>query len=128
MMATDGDIERDLERLVAGLLGLGLAGCMAVRLWRWFSGVDFQQSVWVAIAGRPIPGGWFFGLWSRWAYGLWELSPGGQLAAGATIILIVALITGAILNWRWLYFVAGGVIGGGLMVNAYLMVKLMAAY
>ena len=44
------------------------------------------------------------------------------------LILVASLIIGALLNWRQLYFVAGGVILGGYMVNAYLMVGLMAAY
>ena len=111
------------ERIVAGLIGLLLACFMAARLWRWFSGIGMHKTVWGAIAGRPVIRGRF-----NWDYGLWELFPDGQLAACAMLILVASLIIGALLNWRQLYFVAGGVILGGYMVNAYLMVRLMAAY
>ena len=120
----ESNIEWGSERIIAGLFGLVLVGFMVVRLWRWFSGVDFQNTVWGAIAGRPI----IVNRWACWDYGLWELFPDGQLAAGATIVCVVALIAGSLLNWRRLYFMAGGVVFGGYMVNAYLMVKLMAAY
>ena len=96
---------------------------MAVRLWRWFSGFGIHRTVWGAIAGRPIVNGRFF-----WDCGLWELFPDGQLAAGAMLTLVASLIIGTLFNWRQLYFVAVSVIFGGYMVNAYLMVKLMATY
>ena len=117
------DIKCDGERILAGLIGLLLACFMAVRLWRWFSGVGIYKTVWGAIAGRRIVSGRFC-----WDCGLWELFPDGQLAAGAMLILVASLIIGALFNWRQLYFVIGGVIFGGYMVNAYLMVKLMGAY
>ena len=117
------DIKCDGERIVAGLIGLLLACFMAVRLLRWFSGIDIHKTVWYAIAGRRAVSGRFC-----WDYGLWELFPDGQLAAGAMFVLVASLIIGALLNWRQLYFVAGGVIFGGYMVNAYMMVRLMAAY
>ena len=117
------EIKNEGERIVAGLLGLILSCFMAVRLWRWFSGIGINKTFWGAIAGRPVVSGRFC-----WDCGLWELVPDGQLAAGAMLILVASLIIGALLNWRQLYFVAGGVIFGGYMVNAYLMVKLMGAY
>ena len=117
------DIKYDGERIVAGLIGLLLACFMAVRLWRWFSGVGVHKTVWGAIAGRPVVSGRFC-----WDCGLWELFPDGHLAAGAVLILVASLILGALSNWRQLYYVAGGVVFGGYMVNAYMMVRLMAAY
>ena len=117
------NIKCDGERIVAGLIGLLLACFMAVRLWRWFSGVGMHKTFWGAIAGRSVLRGRFC-----WDCGLWELFPDGQLAACAMLILVASLIVGALLNWRQLYVVAGGVILGGYMVNAYLMVRLMAAY
>ena len=113
----------DCERTFAGLCGFALAGFMAIRLWRWFSSMNSYDTVWGAIAGRSF----FYGRY-RWDYGLWELVPDGQLAALANIILVVTLIAGSLLNWRWLYLIAGGVILCGYMTNAYLMVKLMATY
>ena len=116
-------IKCDGERIVAGLIGLLLACFMAVRLWRWFSGVGIHKTVWGAIAGRPIIRGR-----GCWDYGFWELFPDGQLAAGAMFVLVASLILGALWNRRQLYIVAGGGVFVGYMVNAYLMVKLMAAY
>jgi len=122
-MSDSLNIKCDVERIVAGVIGLLLACFMAVRLWRWFSGIGIHKTVWGAIAGRPVIRGRFC-----WDCGLWELFPDGQLAAGAMLILVASLLIGALFNWRQLYFVAGGVIFGGYMVNAYLMLKLMAAY
>jgi len=119
----DNNVKLEIERIVAGLIGLLLVCFMAVRLWRWFSGISIHKTIWGAIAGRPIISGRFC-----WDCGLWELFPDGQLAAGAMLTLVASLIIGALLNWRQLYFVALGVIFAGYMLNAYLMVKLMVAY
>ena len=119
----ENKINDEGERIFVGLFGLLLLALMAVRLWRWFSGIGIHKTFWGAIAGRPVVSGRFC-----WDCGLWELFPDGQLAAGAMLILVASLIIGALLKWRQLYFVAGGVIFGGYMVNAYLMVKLLGAY
>ena len=120
----ENKINDEGERIFAGLFGLLLLALMAVRLWRWFLGVGFHQSVWGAIAGRPGVRGL-----ASWDCGLWELFPDGRLAAWAMIVIIVSLIAGALLNWRRLYFITGGVFLSGFVVNAYLMVKLlMEAY
>ncbi|MBP5285160.1 MAG: hypothetical protein ILO34_03515 [Kiritimatiellae bacterium] len=65
---------------------------------------------------------------SCWDYGLWQLLPDGQLAALAVLSIIVALIAGAVLNRRQLYFLAGSVVVGGYLANACLMIKLMMDY
>lgn len=121
-MIDNRDIGREIERVVAGLFGLALLAGVCIRLWRWYSGI-WYKSVWSAIAGQPM-------LRSRvrWEYGLWEICPEGQLAALAVIVIIAALILGAIFNCRRFYWLAGGVFASGYLVNAYFMIKLMAAY
>lgn len=121
-MMDENDIDQEKERVFFGLVGLVLAGLMACRLWRWCSGLGGDTTIWRAIAGRPFSGR------GCWDYGFWELCPGGQLAAVAMIILVVSLIAGAILNERWLYVFGGCVIVGGYLANAFLLLKLMAAY
>lgn len=116
------DVGREIERVVAGLFGLALLAGVCVRLWQLSSGVMYK-TVWDAIAGSP-PVSWRL----RWDCGLREVCPGGQLAALAEIALVAALILGAILDSRRCYWLAGGVIVGGYLVNAYLMLRLLAAY
>ena len=63
-----------------------------------------------------------------WDYGLWELSPKGHLSALSMIVAAFSLIVGATLDRRMFYVLAGCIYVGGYMVNAFLMLKLMAAY
>lgn len=121
-MMDDRDIGREIERVAAGLIGFALLAGVCIRIWHLPSRILYK-TVWGAIAGKPlIPGR------ASWDCGLWEVCPDGQLAALAMILIIAALILGAILNSRRCYWFAGGVIASGYLVNAYLMFKLLAAY
>ena len=122
-MMDNRDINREIERVVVGLIGFAMLVCVCLRLWNWFSGYDFDLTVWGAIAGRPLIRGQ-----ECWDYGLWEICPDGQLAACATLVILVATVLGSVFDWRNLYWLAGGVFVGGYFVNAYLMVKLMETY
>ena len=116
------DVERGIERIAAGLFGFALLAGVCIRLLHLPSRI-FYKTTWGAIAGQPlIPGQ------ASWDYGLWEVCPDGQMAALATILLIVALILGAILDCRRCYWLAGGVVVSGYLVNACLMLRLLAAY
>ena len=122
-MTDERDIGHEIERVAAGLAGLVMLAFMAARLWRWYSGCGWAKTIWGAIAGKPIVSGR-----GGWDYGFWELCPDGQLAAAAAVALFAALLAGAILDWRRLYVAAAGVVACGYLVNAVLMLKLMAAY
>lgn len=117
------NIERSIGRVVASLVGLLLLAAIGCRICRWWAGSSVYATFLGAVAGRPIVRGR-----GNWDYGLWELCPDGQLVGVATIVLVVALLGGAIMNRSSLYCVAGGVIACGYLVNAYLFLKLMAAY
>lgn len=121
-MMDNRDIGREIERVAAGLIGLALLAGVCVRLWHLPSRVMYR-TVWGAIAGKPLIAGR-----TSWDYGLWEMCPDGHLAALATILIVAALILGAILDCRRCYWLAGGVIVSGYLVNAYLMFRLLAAY
>lgn len=122
-MMDEHDIGREIERVVMGLIGMVMIGLVSLRLWRWHAGIGVYKTIWGAIAGGPIVSRRFC-----WDYGLWQLLPDGQLAAFAVLVIIVALIGGAVLNWRQLYFLAGIVVISGYLVNACLMIKLLADY
>ena len=121
-MMDDRDIGCEIERVAAGLVGLALLASVCIRLWRLSSGI-FYETVWSAIAGTPLIAGR-----SSWDYGLREVSPSGELVAYATILIVVALILGAILDCRRCYWLAGEVVVSGYLVNACLMLRLLAAY
>lgn len=116
-------MERSIGRVVASLVGLLLLAAIGCRICRWWVGSSVYETFLGAVAGRPFVRGR-----GDWDYGLWELCPDGQLVGVATIVLVVALLGGAIMNRSSLYCVAGGVIACGYLVNAYLFLKLMAAY
>lgn len=122
-MMDERDIKDEIGRALAGLLGLLVLAMMMLRLWRWYSGFEVAKTVWGAIAGSPVVN-------SRicWDYGFWELFPDGQLAAAAMIALVTTLIAGSVFNIRPLFFVAVGTVVCGYLVNAYFMLKLLAAY
>ena len=122
-MLDDRDIEREIERVVAGLIGLLLLASISRRLWHWWAGVSPYKTFWGAVAGRPLVTGR-----ACWDFGFWELYPDGQLAGMAMGALVLSMLGGAILNWRSLYGGAIGVVVGGYLTNAYLFLKLMAAY
>ena len=114
------------ERVIAGGLGLVLVGTMAIRLCRWYAGDGRYKTVWGAVAGRP-----FFDGRGSWNYGFWELCPDGWLAAAAMLTLIGALIVGVVARGRRssaCYALAGIVFVSGYLVNAVLLLKLMAEY
>jgi len=124
-MLDNRDINREIERVGAGLLALLLLTLIGLRLWHWWAGVSSYTTFLGAIAGRR----------SRiicdrgcWDFGFWELCPDGQLAGAAMIIVVLALLGGAIFNRRSFYWIGGIVIAVGYFVNAYLFLKLMAAY
>ena len=120
------DIDCEIGRVVALLLGLALLSLIACRIWYWWAGVSDYKTFLGAVAGRPS----VYGLHGRgsWDYGLWELCPDGQLAGVAMIVLVLMVLGGAIFNSRSLVFSGGCVILGGYLVNACLFLKLMAAY
>lgn len=121
-MMDDRDVNREIERVVVGLIGFAMLVAACSRLWDWFSGYDFDLTAWGAIAGRPLM------VRGCWDYGLWAICPDGQLAACANIAIIATTILGSVFDWRRLYWLAGAVMVGGYFVNAYLMVKLMETY
>lgn len=121
-MIDERNMDREVERLGFGFLGLALVGLIAVRLWRWHLGFEFHETLWSAIARKPMVSRY------AWDYGLWELSPKGHLSALSMIVAAFSLIVGATLDRRMFYVLAGCIYVGGYMVNAFLMVKLMAAY
>lgn len=120
------DIDREIGRVVALLLGLALLSLIACRIWYWWAGVSDYKTFLGAVAGRPS----VYGLHGRgsWDYGLWELCPDGQLAGVVMIVFVLTVLGGAIFNSRSLLLVGGCVILGGYFVNACLFLKLMAAY
>jgi len=122
-MLDDRDIGCEIERVAAGLLALLLLTRIDFRLWYWWAGVSNYTTFLGAVAGRPIVSGR-----GCWDYGFWELCPDGQLAGVAMIVVVLALLGGAIFNQRAFYWIGGIVIAGGYLVNAALLLKLMAAY
>jgi len=123
-MLDNRDIGREIERVGAGLLALFLLTRIGFRLWYWWAGVSNYTTFLGAVAGRPIP----TVRASCWDYEFWELCPDGQLAGVAMIVVVLALLGGAIFNRRSFYWIGGIVIVGGYLVNAALLLKLMAAY
>lgn len=122
------DVNKEIERVVFGCLGLVLILRMAFRLWRWFSGTGAGETIWKAIAGRPFfVGSLGYGK-ACWDYSFWEVCPDGQLAAVAMVLMTVSLLAGAIWDCRHFYLLAGSVIVFGYLVNACLFIKLLAAY
>ena len=122
-MMDNRDIQCDIERVSAGVAGLIILIFISRRLWRWQEGISEYETFLGAVAGRPL-------MWGRgcWDFGLWELCPNGCLAGIAMIILVVTVIAGAIFNSRSIYLIGAYVIVGGYLVNAYLLLKFMAAY
>lgn len=120
------DIDREIGRVVASLLGLALLALVGRRIWYWWAGMSDYKTFLGAVAGRPF----VCGLHGRgsWDYGLWELCPDGQLAGVVMIVFVLTVLGGAIFNSRSLLLVGGCVILGGYLVNACLFLKLMAAY
>lgn len=125
-MMEERDLGQESGRVVAGILGLFLVGAMVLRLCRWHAGDGSSRTVWGAVAGRP-----FWGGRGNWNCGFWELCPDGQLAAVAMLLLVGSLIAGALVKGRrcpvFCTF-AGLVFVSGYLVNAVLLLKLMAAY
>ena len=122
-MLDNRDIGDEIARVWAGLLALLLLTFIGCRLWNWWVGMSNYKTFLGAVAGRPLVRGRFC-----WDYGLWELDPDGQLAGIAMIIVVLAAIGIMVFNRRLFYWVGGSVIAGGYLVNACLMIKLMAAY
>lgn len=125
-MMDDHAVGKESGRVVAGCLGLVLVVSMALRLCRWYAGDSRYETVWRAVAGRPFLEGR-----EAWSYGFWELCPDGRLAAVAMLALIGALIAGVVARGRCssaCYALAGIVFASGYLVNAVLLLKLMAEY
>lgn len=123
-MLNDRNIDREVERMISGIVGFVLAALMVSRLLLWSAGLAYyNETVWKVIAGRPMVHGRI-----AWEHGFWELCPDGRLAAAAMIVIIVSLMVGTVLNLRRCYFIALGVVAGGYALNAYLLLKLMAEY
>ena len=122
-MMDNRDIDHEIGRIVAGLIGLLLLASIGFRLWHWWAGGSPYETFWGAIAGRPLIQGR-----AGWDFGFWELYPDGQLAGMAMSTVVLSVLGGAILNQRSFYWVAVCVAASGYLVNAYLFLKLMATY
>ena len=53
-MMDNRDIDHEIGRIVAGLIGLLLLASIGFRLWHWWAGVSSYETFWGAIAGRPL--------------------------------------------------------------------------
>lgn len=123
----DRSASQEVNRAVMGGLGVVLLGLMILRLGEWYGGAPAYRTVWEALAGRR--GAYLiFGGRYAWDFGLWELFPDGQLAAAAMLAIVFSLIVGAVACCRSLYWLAGAIVVCGYIVNAALLLKLMAEY
>ena len=134
-MAGDRTVGQEAERVAMGVGALILLGFMCRRLWLWHEWPGAYKTVWEAVAGKRSVATHFFPFGrfaDAWDFGFWELCPDGQLAAAAMLVLIASLALGAIVNDHTLHrmfcLLGGGLVVGGLLVNAVLFLRLMAAY
>lgn len=92
-MMDDRDINREIERVIVGLIGFAMLLLVCKRLWDWFSGCYCCETVWGAIAEPPLISGQ-----DRWDYGYWVICPDGRLAACATLTILATTLLRAIFD------------------------------
>ena len=128
-MDAESEIGESAKRWLIGGFGLLLLVTRLVRLWQWWTCDGDGMTIWQALGGpRLFANNVSNASRLNFFYGLWELNPDGRLAATGVLLLMVTCLLAAFTQRDIFYKIGGGIVISGYLLNAALLLRLMANY